>query len=67
VERELERISWGGADIELQFLEPRLACLLVLQELLDTECDEVETAQSVIAQDWAILEKWLPQIARSSQ
>jgi hypothetical protein len=64
VRRELNQIGWDGYDIPLSFLEPRLACLVAIQELLSANCDDIETARLIIAEDLEMLRKRLPEVNR---
>src|SRR5690348_4865968 len=66
VKRELRKYGWDdeAPDINLSWLLPRLACLVVIQELLSANCDDPETARLIIAEDLEILRKRLPEVNR---
>jgi hypothetical protein len=64
VKRELQQIGWDGYDIPLAFLEPRLACLVAIKELLGTNCDDAETARAIINEDLGIIRQRLPEVNR---
>jgi hypothetical protein len=65
VKRELRKYGWDDApDINLSWLLPRLACLVVIHELLNANCDDIETARAIINEDLAILRQRLPEINR---
>jgi hypothetical protein len=66
VKRELKQYGWDeeAPDINLSWLLPRLACLVVIQELLSANCDDIETARLIIAEDLEIMRKRLPEVNR---
>jgi hypothetical protein len=45
-------------------LLPRLTCLVVIPELLSANCDDIETARLIIAEDLEIMRKRLPEVNR---
>jgi hypothetical protein len=45
-------------------LEPRLACLVAIEELLSANCDDIETAHGIINEDLGIIRKRLPEVNR---
>jgi hypothetical protein len=66
VKRELKKYDWDDEvpDINLSWLLPRLACLVVIQELLSANCDDTETARAIINEDLGTIRERLPEAQR---
>jgi hypothetical protein len=64
VKRELKQYGWDDPEVNLAWLEPRLACLLAIKELLGANCDDAETARAIINEDLGIIRQRLPEVNR---